>query len=578
MGRKAKEAAQKKIGEWTGVQRNVSKEEKVPKSAAVAAAATTTTKPKPAATQTTKTKAKTNVNTDASNENRSPLQTHSPSDLNAMKNCTVRLEKIDQVSKDPQQQQQSQQNELVVKKAPAQVKKAPADSTTVTRAKAPAMVKEKPTDVKKTYDYSFDDDFEDAIPLQTEDAMKDLFEKLAKENKIEVKKYRPKNVKKQKVAGDKPKSAAATKKTATVTRKRPREKQAAAAEQQPPQKRLNLNQKKVTDTDADMDVDVVGVIDTQKGAVPKDAVKQSVKGDGIPAGKKVTIIEDILIKPKDTANTVSKTAMNTNQVNVQPRLRNRLINNFQSTPKSSTPLRTKPSANAKENDRSLDTLFFEQASPLNNSSTRPTRGNVLKQRLQLSAINDSDGGAEVSTSPVAAKNAPEKSAPAPQLPPMEFIDFDDDFDFANDLVDQQPQSSKDKENALDRPGPSTSTSTNPPQASTSSGGIVQNRSAMNPPPQRAHTSTASSNQSRSGNSSARSAGSGATPQNSNNFSNFEMNNTSDYHIFSPTKRRVYGRSPLKNIVSFTLLKHMHTLMEFFLIFSCQFFFFNRRVK
>lgn len=43
---------------------------------------------------------------------------------------------------------------------------------------------------------------------------------------------------------------------------------------------------------------------------------------------------------------------------------------------------------------------------------------------------------------------------------MEPIECDDDFDFAKDFVNEQPQSSKgngsDKENALDRPGPSAS--------------------------------------------------------------------------------------------------------------------------
>lgn len=593
MGRKAKDAAQKKIGEWTGVHRNVSKVEREPKTAAAATVATTTTKP--AATRTTRTKTKTDENTDTSNENRPPLQTHSPSELNAMKNCTVRLEKMD-VESEPESPppQQTQQKKSVVKKQSVQVTKASATTTTTaaaitTRAKAPAIVNDKPNDVNKIYDYSFDDDLEDAIPLQTgqEDEMKDLFDKLAKENKIEVKKYRPKNVKKQKTTDEKLKPAATKKVATTVTRKRPREKQAvinaAAAEQQPPQKRPNLTNKKVTNTDAG---DNVVVIDTQKIAgtkpaanvlVTKDINKRQLANDhGISAGKKVTILEDIVIKPKDTQNTA---AINTNQVNVLPRLRNRLVNNFQSTPKSSTPLSTKTTtANAKENDRSLNSLFFEHASPLN-TSTRATRGNVLKQqRLQLSAITDSDD-AEASTSAVAHKNAHENVAPPAQLQPFDIIDFDDDFDFANSLTDE-PQTSKfaelDKENALDRPGPITSTATNQQKTSSSPVGLGQNRSgpsvlsAMNPPPQPS-TSATSSTRSRFGsnagasssrNSSAKSAGSaGTTPQNSNNFSNFEMNNTSDYHIFSPTKRRVYGgRSPLKNIVSFDIQKNLRIFL------------------
>lgn len=533
MGRKAKDAAQKKIGEWTGARRDVSKVEKAPK---------TTTKPKPAATLAT---TKTNENANTSDENRSPLQTFSPSELNAMKNCTVILEKFENPSDQAPQPKRPQRNALAAKKLPAPAKiSAPA-------AAHADIVPQKQTDTQKVYDYSFDDDSDEAMSLQTDqdDVMKDLFDKMARENKIVVKKYRPKNVKKQKAnADDKDKPA----KKATATRKRPRDKQVTSAGQQPPQKRPNLKSKKVTNTDADSG-DVA--VDNGRKLDVGPANNRIGDGNGISPGKKVTILEDILIKPNEMI-TLKRIAKQTDRVDLQPRLRNQLMKNFQSTPKSSTPLSTKTATAINTKDRSLNSLF-ENVSPLNNNLSKPNRANRLKSRLQLSPINDNEN-AEAPTSPAHCGS----------------LDADfDDFDFAIETSPVLPSEAskfteRNKENSPDRPGPTatvTPTAENRQQSSASAGRSVQVRrgpsplSAINPP--QASTSAGSSIQSRSKPSvlastsranSTNSSDTGSTPQNSNNYSHFEMNDVSDYHIFSPTKRRAYGRSPLKNIVSLYL--------------------------
>lgn len=458
MGRKAKDAAQQKIGKWIGVHRNVSNE------------------------KTKTTTAETCENTNASDENSSPIETQN--DINAMKNCTVRLENILMPSK----------NSKTIRKTPA--KKVPAAETEIKDTQAKA----------KVYEYSFDADSE-GIPLQTgnEDAMKDLIEKLAAENKIEVKKYRPKNVKKKKMDEKVP-----TKKG--VARKRHREKQPIDVE--PPQKKSNLKNKVTTAIGKQL-VSVAPILKqkhvTENSANNNNAVKKTVN----------------IVSNKIT--TANATAINTDhsKANAQPKLRNRnLNNNFQSTPKSSTPLGAKTVASNQGNNRSLNSGFFDNVSPLM-SSMKNTRGNITKHRLQLSAIDDSQEEALTS----AAHNIENCAAP-------QSIDYDNDgfnFNF-DDNVANEADHDMDKENSLDRPGTSaeTITTTIRPQTRTMATSAMQNRIESRSV---ASTSSGSNN------------AANATPRNTNDHSIFDMQNESEYHIFSPTKRRVYGRSPLKNIVS-----------------------------
>lgn len=468
MGRKAKDAAQKKISEWTGtsVHRNVSKSE-----------TKTTTK---------------NENTSASNENRNPLQSHSQSEINAMKNCTVRLEKIPIESK-----QMEKNTKTPVKTTPA----------------AAIETKDKPNAAKNIYDdFSFD---ADEITLETgqEDAMKELFDKLARENKIEVKKYRPKVGKKKKPDPKDP-----VKKTAI--QKRRREKQ--PTETEPPQKKPNLKTK------------VTGTVKQKMVAMSANIVTKTNEQNELNklannnnSAEKVVVVAE----PKKTVAT--KTAINTEHINAQPRLRNRHLNHisdFQSTPKSSTPLGNKATPTNKENNRSMNSLFFNSASPL--VVSRPTRANLQKQRLQLSAIEDSQEEASTST---AHKDADNNAAPQYHFTDADF-DFDDDLDAEPAVVSEM-----DKENSLDRPSTSANGRSSP-QTSTAVSNITTQR--------RPETSAiASTSYDQPSTSSAAN-----TPlRNANNQSVFDIQNTSDYHIFSPTKRRVYGRSPLKNIVSSFIL-------------------------
>lgn len=542
MGRKAKDAAQQKIGEWTGsARRNTSTVEKVKNTATKI---TTTTKPQPAAAAPTTI---TNENANTSNENRSLSEKYSQSELNAMKNCSVVLEQLEYPFQ--QAKQQPQNRELTAKSMPAPALKKP----------SAVAAKENQTAVKKIYDYSFDDDLNDAIPLETgeEGMMKDLFDKLAKENKIVVKKYRPKNVKKPKANADEKEKPT---KKAAVTRKRLREKQTTSAEQ-PAQKRPNLKNVQVTNIDGNNDAAAAVAADKRKvDTAPADAIVAKTVtdqvGSGILAGKKVTILEDILIKPKETTSN-KITAKLAGRVNVLPTLKNRLANNFQSTPKSSTPLSTKTATAINAKDRSMKSLFFENVSPLNEDSTRSTRSNLLKQRLRLSAINDSDD-VEASTSS-AHQNAPDNSVPVQQ---MDFLDdWDDDgIHFtSNDANVPQPGkfTKKNKENSPNRPGSSLQTNTSNPLQPSTSAGLVQNRSGPSPLGVRSIQNRLRTGAviSSSRSNSTKSSDAGSTPQNSNNYSHFEMNDISDYHVYSPTKRRVYGRSPLKNIVSFRF--HFH---------------------
>lgn len=470
MGRKAKAAAQQKIGEWTGARRSVSKPVK------------TTTKSK---------------NTNASNEIRNPLQTHSPSDMNAMKNCKVLLEKLPAESKPAKP--------AIGKKSPA--KKIPIDDITE---------KDKQADAQNVYDYSFDID--ESGPTQNENEMKDIFDKLVKENKIEVKRYRPKNGKKKK-----PDENGTDKKA--QTQKRRREKQPVDVE--PPRKKPNLKNKVIN-------------VDSEKNVALKEIPKRNIDAENNNnnlQAKKLVIIEqkesvatktaDGLnqLKPVDTLNTENE------NVNAQRRLRNRNLGNLQSTPKTSTPLGQKAAAKGKVNNRSLNSLFFENASPLVTGSARL---NVQRQRLQLSAIDDSQ---EDVPSTSAGQNIENENLPQPNYD----YDDDDDFDFGNDAVNEpQPALGVGKENSLDRPSTSTAALTSLERPKDTSL-VLSERN-------RPGTSSSTS----SWNQPSTSAASRTPPRNDKSI--FEIQNTSDYNIFSPTKRRVYGRSPLKNIVSFSIIQ------------------------
>lgn len=479
--RKAKDAAQQKIGEWTSVRRNASK-------------ATTTTK---------------NENTSAPTEIRAPLKTQSPSDMNAMKNCTVRLEIMP-----PQPKPIATVSKSPVKKIPS----------------ADMVAKDKETDKKNVYDYSFDaDEFES--PMGNEDAMKDLIEKLAKENKIEVKKYRPKNVRKKKTEDKDPANKA-------TTQKRRREKQPNDAE--PPKKKLNLKNKQISANAKKPDA-----------LSSVNILKRKHEADILANNNNLTEKAVDVIDPEEMTSTKVAGASNIRKlavenqmenVNVQSRLRNR--NNLQSTPKTSTPLSVKAAAKkTNENNRSL---FFDNASPLVNT-VKNSMVTVRKQRLQLSAIGDEQ---EVDTAVSKAIEKPNEEQP------VQYNFDDDDFDFGNSVVADEPQSvpnnDVDKENSLDKPG----TSATALNARNRQG----TRSAASPSWDQPGTSaSAMSAQNRPGTSAASSSiwdrpGTSSSIFGASNKSNIEQSpiqHTNDQsNVYTPTKRRDYGRSPLKNIVSF----------------------------
>lgn len=497
--RKAKDAAQKKIGEWTSVRRNASK------------ATTTTTK---------------NENTSAPTEIRAPLKTQSPSDMNAMKNCTVQLEIMQPPPKPI----------ATVSKSP--VKKIPS---------ADIVAKDKETDKKNVYDYSFDaDEFES--PAEHEDAMKDLIEKLAKENKIEVKKYRPKNVRKKKTEDKDPANKA-------TTQKRRREKQPNDAE--PPKKKLNLKNKQIS-------------VNAKKpdALSSVNMLKRKHEADILANNNNLTEKAVDVINQEEMTSTKVTGASNLRKlaaenqmenVNVQPRLRNR--NNLQSTPKTSTPLNVKAAAAKKTNENNRS-LFFDNASPLVNT-VKNSMVTVRKQRLQLSAINDEQ---EVET---AVSKATEKPT---EEQPVQYNFDDDDFDFGNSVVADEPQSvpnnEMDKENSSDKPGTSATAS----NARNRQG----MRSAASPSRDQPGTSaSAMSAQNRPGTSAASSSiwdqpGTSSSIFGGSNKSNIEQSpvrHTNDQsHVYTPTKRRDYGRSPLKNIVSLFLFNFLLSLL-FLLMFD-----------
>lgn len=538
MERRAKDAAQQKISQWTGTRRNVSK---------------TTTK---------------SENTNAVNENRIPLQTHSPSDLNAMKNCTVRLEKMP---------------------APAKVAK-----TTQKASKKPAKIipaadviaKDKPNDAKNVYDYSFDAD--EPSPLENAPEMKDILEKLAKENKIQVKKYRPKNGKKIK-----PNNIDADKKVPTT--KRRREKQPVDVE--PPKKKPNLKSK-------------VNTADVQKSVAPSAGIarpKRNVETENVAnnnvAAKKVVVIAPPVTKPVTPLNPHKQVDTgNSGYVNTLQRLRNRNAQEFQSTLKSSTPLGTKATAANNAKNHSLNSLF-DNVSPLT-TSVRSTRGNIQKQRLQLSAIQDSVEEVPTPSKGHTANENQNENAAQPNN--FDYNDFDFGNDFGNDLANEQPDLEVDKENSLDRPStsvaalrssgrsetvlsasnaqnrprirpaawdqPSTSAAWDQPSTSTAWDQPSTSAAAFKTPDKlmsssslsnvQRHIATSSANQ-QSRDQPSTSAAARNPLTDSNDRSVFNIKEASEYNVFSPTQRRVYGRSPLKNIVSFL---HSNILCFFPLIF------------
>lgn len=493
MGRKAKEAAQIKIGEWTGA------------------------RPKTSTTLTTTTKTD-----NASTENRAPLQTQSQSDINAMKNCSVRLENIKITTKKVEQ----------VNKIRAG-KKVPATD-----------VNDKQNDAKNVYDYTFDAE-DDLGPMNTtESEMKDLFEKLAKDNIIEMKKHRPKIVKKKKTE-----EKTADKKT--VTQKRRREKQPVEIE--PLQKKSNLKVKFAN-------VPKPGTSSANTVAVPS---KRNIETENLANGN-VPVNSS-----KQPVNTVTRSSANKQanieNVNANSRLRNRVLQNFQSTPKSSTPLGLTANAKSREKDRSLNSLFFDNASPLVDSNRSNRAKNGLKQRLHLSAINDIQ---ENSPNVSLVQNKENENVPQ--------VDYDDgdNFDFGTNMANEpEPEPNVDKENELNRPSTSAaalktrnetekseavSNAQNKASTSSSVSNLWDQPStsaaalrSLERPGTNASTSNAinqPSTSSRSWDQPSTSAAAKTSIRSISDRSVFDIPNTSDYNVFSPTKR-VYGRSPLKNIVS-----------------------------
>lgn len=439
MGRKAKEEAQQKIGIWTKSRRNVSK-----------------------------ISTKENANASNNNENRSPLQTQSQSVTNSMKNISVCGDRLNSgmvstTSTNPNTKttgnknnvltrSQSQSEQIPLKNLSIRLERL--DSKTIEElvsipSKPFAAVerifnKDKKTYMENVYDYTFDND---AIPLETEDAMKDVYKKLAKENKIVVKKYRAKNVKRRQ-----PEKNGAAKKE--KTQKRHRDKQPAEIE--PPQKKPNLQNKKVNN---------LNVVPSAKTMKTRSSVVSIEKNNNF---KNAANAEKREMEKTDTNDLVHKKQsenVSFNEKSVEAftrlRLRNRIQPKSQSTPKTSTPL----------NVKAVHISNFDNESPVSIPETHEKARELTKQRLQLSIAEES---IEVN-----------RASPVQENDSVQYFD-DDDFPMPS-----VGASNQDKENTLTVPG----------------------------------TSGASNNSNKT--------------------------KDSDYNsrIFSPTVRRVYGRSPLKNIVS-----------------------------
>lgn len=396
MARKAKEAAQQKIVSWTQA---IRRSQPGPKATTTTAAAATSTTQK-------------NIDSNENDENRSPLQSHSQTSINSMQNCSVRLERL-------------------------------SDDTVQLHSPRPTAEKKlaspKPVD-ENVYDYSFD---MDATPLDSGAEMQDLFAKLAKQNRIEVKKYKPKAVRQAK---NKANNAGKPK----TVRKRRQEKCKTAAE--PPTKKPNLN---------------VGenAVRTQLIPVPVDANRNQILRT---EAAKVDLVGNVgAPRPQPLGNSnIPRSAHNIE------RLRN--LTNFQPTMKQSTPLKAiQALGSTKDNVENSTTINLAV------DSTSPAI--VPNSRIALDKGLLTVGG---NSTPLATRN-------------NENIDRSifavDDFDSMG-LVDLDPDPDPE-------PTPSTS---------------------------------------------------GLNKENSLNVarkSALSLNDSSSFNIYSPTKRRVYGRSPLKNIVS-----------------------------
>lgn len=410
MARKAKESAQQKISSWTNSSR---------RSAAASKPPTTTT--------TTSAIAKKNANT--SDENRKPLQTQSRSTINSLKNCSVTLMRLP-------------------------------DDTIEVQPKEPTIIAKEPDAAPKSanqnvYDYSFD---LDATPLENSEPMQELFEKLAAENRIEIKKYKPKavrQVKKKADDADRPKAA----------RKRRQDKPKPTSE--PPLKKPNPT--------------VGGQIDDNQ-AIQTKPVQIDSNSNNILHNVAAQMDSNANMPSPIARTTQSNTSLRTNQIgNIQQRLRHSL--SLRPTLGSSTPL------------NSAKTLGMRMR---NNENNTPKN---------LSWLGVSSVGKPIT--PMGSKSTPIAKPTAA----LSFVEENRDTNQENDENTNHSVFAVDDFDAMDfidpEPIPSTSAAAMEKPMSVNSSLSVSNRE----------------NQSTM------------------------LNDSSSFNIFSPTKRRVYGRSPLKNIVS-----------------------------
>lgn len=424
--RKAKEAARQKIDNWcggVGTQRN-----------AMSA------------------KNKNAINT---SDDRTPLKTQSKNTNESVKRCSVRIER------------------LTVEKTVNTVSPKKVVTTNATKkvGEKRAMASD-----KNVFDYTFDGDA-DAISLEqdNQNELQDLFKKMAKENKIVVKKYRPKIAKKQ--------AESKTDEKKVVAKKRRNEKKSVA---EPPRKKPNLKVDQIVYNGKRLAAQNPKVSKSKQTVVAENVANNNFSLDDIENLSAIT--DSIADKELNAHNDRSKP---TERVNTRLQLRNNPTS--QSTPKVKAPVVAKPTATVttsslavtKPNTRRNvleDFSKLKTSSPLTNSNRANKAHSVLgQQRLRLPTINDaSETNFELSDNE---------------------IDFGGDDFFDNAFEPELDIEVADKENSLDRP-------------------------------QKASTSAQST------------AG-------SNDKSNFIVLDDSSYNIFSPTKRvgRVYGRSPLKNIVS-----------------------------
>lgn len=304
----------------------------------------------------------------------------------------------------------------------------------------------KPAD-KNVYDYSFD---LDATPLDSGGEMQDLFAKLAKENRIEVKKYKPKAVRQAKKKVDN------ASKSKTVRKRR----HVAPAGAEPSAKKPNPN----------VGENVVHIRSAPREAVQVDANRNKIAGNKVVMMDSPGIDRPPRPQPLGISN-ILRSAHNIERL--------RKLTNFQPTMKQSTPL------------KATQILGSTKGIVESNTLLKRLPGSVSPATALNSPIVSNIATSAVRASPLASRN-------------NEYADRSvfavDDFD-SMDFMDPEPEP---------EPVPSTSGFNKENSLSVSSKSIQGDR------------------QSRI-----------ATP----------LNDSSSFNIFSPTKRRVYGRSPLKNIVS-----------------------------